>query len=192
MRRLHRFVRRAARILGREEKTSSEVKAAFETLLEKIRSRLERPRLSPEEAKALGKMLKTAEYYGDRLFTCYDHPGIPPTNNGHEQMYGRLRGAERRVTGHRSTSRTVRDGRFTAPLIERLLRGRIPTSEELSRGSPERYKENLDEMRRARRRHARPRQIRKHFEESLGELTGRTATRRRRRAGKLDTRVLRC
>ena len=167
---LNRFVKRAARILGRKEKTSEEVKADFERLLDRIRTRLRQPKTSAEEAKALRKMLATSKYYGDKIFTCYDHEDIPRTNNGHEHMYGRLRGNERRITGHKSTSRTVRDGRFTAPVIERMLRGDILTPEQLARVSPEEYNARLEEMKRARELHARPREIRKRFDEVLKGL----------------------
>jgi hypothetical protein len=170
--RLHRFVKRAARVLGRK-KTSGEVKADFDLLLDRIRTRLRQPKTSAEEAKALRKMLSSSEYYGGKLFTCYDHEDIPRTNNGHEHMYGRLRGNERRVTGHRSTSRTVRDGRFTAPLIERMQRGDIPQPEALARVSPEKYRAKLEEMKRARVRHARPLDIRKRFDEVLEHLASR-------------------
>lgn len=140
-------------------------------------------------------MLSSSEYYGGKIFACYDHEDIPPTDNGHEHMYGRLRGNERRVTGHKSTSRTVRDGRFTAPVIERMLRGDIPTVEELARVSPERYKANLEEMKRARRRHARSRLIRKNFEAVLSGLASRGARRPGGPPGQgafLDKVVLRC
>jgi len=171
--RLNRFVKRAARILGRKGKASDQVKADFEVLLERIRTRLRQPRVSAEEGKALRKMLSSSDYYGEKLFTCYDHERVPRTNNDHEHMYGRLRGNERRVTGHRSTSRTVRDGRFTAPVIERIRRGDVPGPEELGRVSREKYEAKLEEMKRARERHARPRNIRKRFDEVLERLASR-------------------
>ena len=139
-------------------------------------------------------MLSSSDYYGDKLFTCYDHAGLPRTNNGHEHMYGRLRGNERRVTGHKSTSRTVRDGRFTAPVIETTLRRGVAAPEELARTSPEACRRNLEEMRKARERHARARLIREHYNTILAELASYAARRRRRpsnRASLLDTIILR-
>lgn len=192
--RLNRFVKRAARVLGRTGKTSGEVKTDFDLLLERIRTRLRQPSTSPEEAKALRKMLSSSEYYGKKLFTCYDHAGLPRTNNGHEHMYGRLRGNERRVTGHKSTSRTVRDGRFTAPVIETTLRRGVAAPEELARASPEVCKMNLEEMRKARERHARARLIRENYDTVLAGLASYAAGRRRRpcnRASLLDTVILR-
>jgi len=190
--RLNRFVKRAARILGRKGKTSEEVKADFGSLLERIRTRLRQPKTPAEEARALRKMLSSAEYYGDKIFTCYDHADIPPTNNGHEHMYGRLRGNERRITGHKSTSRTVRDGRFTAPVIERMRRGDIRTPEALALVSPEEYNARLEEMKRARERHARPREIRKRFDEVLKGLASHDPDTRPRpaAAGFLDRIIL--
>ncbi len=192
--RLNRFVKRAARVLGRKGKTSGEVRADFDLLLERIRTRLRQPNTSPEEAKALRKMLSSPGYYGEKLFTCYDHAGLSRTNNGHEHMYGRLRGNERRVTGHKSTSRTVRDGRFTAPVIETTLRRGVAAPEELARASPEACKRNLEEMRKARERHARARLIRENYDTVLEGLTSYAARPRRRpsnRGSLLDTAILR-
>lgn len=192
--RLNRFVKRAARVLGRTGKTSREVTADFDLLLQRIRTRLRQPSPSPEEAKALRKMLSSSEYYGEKLFTCYDHAGLPRTNNGHEHMYGRLRGNERRVTGHKSTSRTVRDGRFTAPVIETTLRRGVAAPEELARASPEVYKRKLKEMRKARDHQARARLIRENYDTVLEGFASYAARRRRRpsnRASLLDTVILR-
>jgi len=192
--RLHRFVKRAARILGRRKKSSDEVKANFDLLLEKVRTRLRQPKTLAEEAKALRKMLSSAKYYGSKLFTCHDHADLPPTNNGHEHAYGRLRGNERRVTGHKSTSRTVRDGRFTAPVIEMTLRRGVAAPEELARTSPETYKKNLEGMRKAREHHARARLIRENYDTVLEELASCRAHRRRspgNRGSPLDTVILR-
>ena len=192
--RLHRFVKRAARVLGQGKKTSDEIEADFDLLLERIRTRLRQPKIPPEEAKALRKMLSSSEYYGEKLFTCYDHEDMPPTNNSHEHAYGRLRGTERRVTGHKSTSRTVRDGRFTAPVIETTLRRGVAAPGELARVGPEVYKGWLEEMREAREHHARARLIRENYDTVLDGLASYGARRRRRpssRGSSLDTVILR-
>ncbi len=179
--RLNRFVKRAARVLGRKGKTSEEVKADFERLLERIRTRLGQPKVLPEEVKALKKMLSSTEYYGEKLFTCYDHEDIPPTDNSHEHTFGRARGYERRVTGHKSTSRTVRDGPHLTPVIERVLRRGVARPEELARVRPETYKRKLEEMRKAREHHARARLIRENYGTVMDKLAS-YGTRRRRRA----------
>lgn len=192
--RLHRFVKRAARILGRRKKSSDGVKADFDLLLERVRVRLRQPSTSAAEAKGLRKMLSSAKYYGSKLFTCHDHADLPPTNNGHEHAYGRLRGNERRVTGHKSTSRTVRDGRFTAPVIETTLRRGITTPKELARVDPDAYKGRLEEMREAREHHARARLIRENYDTVLEGLTSCRVHRRRspgNRGSPLDTVILR-
>lgn len=188
--RLHRFVKRAARILGEKKTSSDQVKADFDLLLERIRVRLRQPKTSAEEARALRKMLSSAEYYGDKIFTCYDHARLPRTNNGHEHMYGRLRGNERRITGHKSTSRTVRDGRFTAPVIERMRHGDIPTPERLARVNPEEYNARLEEMKRARELHARPRKIRKQFDKVLEGLASDAPPRPRPAAASFLDRII--
>ena len=192
--RLNRFVKRAARILGQEKKSSREVKADFDLLLERIRVRLRQPSTSAVEAKALRKMLSSAKYYGGKLFTCHGHADLPPTNNSHEHAHGRLRGNERRVTGHKSTSRTVRDGRFTAPVIETTLRRGIATPEELARVDPDAYKGKLEEMKRAREHHARARLIREKYDtvlEGLASCRARHGQSPGNRGSPLDTTILR-
>ncbi len=194
MKRLHRFVQRAALILGQKEKTSARVKADLDGLLEDIRSRLASPEVSPEEAKALRKMLSTSEYYGEKLFTCYDHKDMPRTDNSHEHTFGRARGYERRVTGHKSTSRTVRDGPYVIPLIERTLRGGVATPEELARTDPETCRRNLESMRRARQHHARGRLIRENYDTVVERLGSYRAGRRggaRKQDSLLDTAIMR-
>jgi hypothetical protein len=54
-------------------------------------------------------------HFGDRLYPCYDIPGLPRTNNDLEQFYRRVKATERRITGHRrSDNFVVRMGGFAA------------------------------------------------------------------------------
>ena len=48
--RLDRFVKRAARVLGQDKNTSDEVEGDFDLLLERIRTRLRQPKVSPRVA----------------------------------------------------------------------------------------------------------------------------------------------
>lgn len=168
--RLHRFVRKTARVLGQKGKSSAQVEADMDALLSRIRARLSSRKLEADEERALSHMLAAADHFGPRLYVCYDHPDIPPTSNEHEHAYGRLRMLERRVTAHKSTSKTVRDGIFLAPLLERALRGPLPAIAELARTPETQYRATLEEMRRARARHAKPRNIRRHFKQVLARL----------------------
>lgn len=192
--RLQRHVVKVARVLGQEKKSSAAVGADLDAALARIRTRLAQKGLDRRERTALEQMLTTADNYGDKILTCYDHPDIPPTNNGHEHVHGRLRGGERRVTGQPSTAKTVRDGRFLAPVIERAQRGRLPDVEDLARCPAPRRAGNLEAMKRARQHHARPRTIRQHFADALASLGRRAAaifTRRVRPAKGRERRILR-
>ncbi len=45
--------------------------------------------------------------FGDRLFTCYDHPLLPRTNNDLEQALRALNREERRITGRKHVGRRL-------------------------------------------------------------------------------------
>jgi len=169
-RRLHRFVVKAARILGREDAPAKRVRGDMDALAARIRSRLESPRLEVREAAVLQQMLKTYDRYRPRLFACYRRPDLTRTTNEIEQRFGTLRANERTIRAHTSTSRTARDGAFVAaPIAE--LRGRGPLPPEVLARVPENLREaNLAAMKRARQRHARPRTIRARFEDVLAGI----------------------
>ena len=110
---LHRFVRKAAKLLNTKA-SSKRVARSFDGLLLEIRETIER---YPESARAviLEQMLKTSRHFGSKLFTRYDHPDLPPTDNGLEGVFRDTRRHERLITGHKSTARrTVRDGPLRA------------------------------------------------------------------------------
>ena len=166
-RRLHRFVTRAARVLGRTRKSSAAVRADMDALAARIRARLDSPRLAAREGAVLEQMLKTYGRYRERLFACYDHPDLTRTTNELERRFGVLRANERTIRAHTSTSRTARDGAFLAAPIAELGRRGPLAPEELAR-VPEAVREaNLAAMKAARERHARPRTIRARFDEVL-------------------------
>jgi len=181
-RRLHRFVIRAARILGQEDASAARVRGDMDALAERIRVRLESPRLGARETAILEQMLKTYAHYRPRLFACYGRPDLTRTTGELERKFGVLRASERTIRAHTSTSRTARDGAFiAAPMAE--LRGRGPLApEELARVPAAVREANLDAMKRAREQHARPRTIRTHLDETLDAIASyrpRIAPRRR-------------
>jgi hypothetical protein len=169
-RRLHRVVMRAAHVLGQEDASAARVRGDMDALAARIRVRLDSPRLEARETAILEQMLKTYAHYRPRLFACYGRPDLTRTTGELERTFGGLRANERTVRAHTSTSRTARDGAFiAAPMAE--LRGRGPLApEELARVPAAVREANLTAMKRARERHARPRTIRMHFEETLDAI----------------------
>ena len=55
---------------------------------------------------------------GPGLYHCYDVPGLPRTDNALEQFYRRVKGTQRRITGHkRADAYVVRVGGFAVYAI---------------------------------------------------------------------------
>lgn len=171
MRFLQRFVKRAAKLLD-VEASSARVVRSFDVLLADVQAAIERyPQSS--RAEACKHMLKTAEVFGPELFTRYDHPELPATDNELEAIFRDTRRHERRITGHKSTARrTVRDGPFALPALE-LARKGLPSVDQLSRVPEEAWRSNLDLIRRARARYDRPRQLRANLKTSLKDVVRR-------------------
>lgn len=168
---LRSFVRKVAKLLG-QNAPSSQVRRDFRDLLSEIREALQRYPESDREA-ALKHMLATSRHFGSKLFTCYAHPEIPRTDNGLEGSFRTLRRHERVITGHKSTARrTVRDGPFLLPALERARRS-LPSVEELSRVSEELWRGNLQKIRAQRARYDRPRRLRQDLPTSLRALVKR-------------------
>jgi len=115
-------------------------------------------------------MVRTAKYFGEKIFTYYDVPDLPPTNNAHEQVFGRLSRHQRLITAHKSTAlRTARDGAFLIPALERA-RGRLPGVEDIAAVPNSVRQENLRTIAQARERFARPRRLRKNLQTLLDQL----------------------
>ena len=115
-------------------------------------------------------MLKSADYFGDKIFTHYDVPDLPPTNNDLELVFGRARRHERLITGHKSTARrTARDGPALIPALEQARR-RLPVAEDLAAVPDRQRRENLRAILDDRARFDRPRKLRKTLGQRLSEL----------------------
>jgi hypothetical protein len=139
--------------------SSSQVRRSFNTLLAEIKEAVERYPDSLRQA-ALTRMLSTSRTFGQKLFISYSHPDIPPTNNDHEGVFRDTRRHERLITGHKSTARrTVRDGPFLLPAIQRARR-ELLSAEELSRVPQKLWRQNLQKIRAGRVRYNRPGQLR--------------------------------
>lgn len=149
--------------------SSARVRRSFGTLLAEIRDAVERYPESLREA-ALERMLSTSKTFGEKLFTCYDHPDIPPTNNDHEGVFRDTRRHERLITGQKSTARrTVRDGAFLLPALQRA-RHDLPGAEELSRVPQHLWRHNLQNLRAGRTRYNRPAKLRENLSTLLAKF----------------------
>ena len=168
MRFLHRFVRKAATLLHTTD-SSNHVACSFDGLLEKIREALHR---YPESTRAivLEQMLKTSRHFGSQLFTHYDHPDLPSTDNELERVFRDTRRHERLITGHKSTARrTVRDGPLLVSALQRA-RADLPSAQDLRKVPEPTWKRNLHRIREARTRFDRPRRLRKNLSVILQAL----------------------
>ena len=149
--------------------SSTCVRRSFDVLLAEIRQAIERYPHSLREA-ALKRMLSTSRTFIQNLFTCYDHPDIPPTDNDHEGVFRDTRRHERLITGHKSTARrTVRDGPFLLPALQRARR-ELLSAEDLADVAQDVWRRNLDTLRAARVRYNRPRQLRSNLKQLLKDV----------------------
>jgi len=115
-------------------------------------------------------MLKTADYFGEKIFTRYDVADLPATNNDLEHVFGRARRHERLITGQKSTARrTARDGPALIPALEQALQ-RLPLAENLAAGPESVRRENLRTILDDRARFQRPRHLRNNLGQLLAEL----------------------
>jgi hypothetical protein len=96
------WVHRAAHILSNDDKLlASGVRQTYETLL----TEMEHTSTSSEPlATMLSTFRKVTTSYWPGLFHCYDHAGLPRTNNALEQYFGSARYHERRASGRKQAS----------------------------------------------------------------------------------------
>jgi hypothetical protein len=93
------LVHKAAHVLANHEKdTSQGVRERYECLL--LRMREQQASLGPLSG-AITAFLGVTESFWPGLFACYDHPGLPRTNNDLEHCFGAVRYGERRASGRR-------------------------------------------------------------------------------------------
>lgn len=156
------------------------MKASFGKLLADIRASIQRHPQSAREY-AMRHMLATSKIFGSKIFPCYDHPDLPRTDNALEGVFRDTRRHERLITGHKSTARrTVRDGPFLLPALQRARRGSpLPA---LSGVPPELWRMNLAAIQQARRRYDRPRRLRRDLNDLLDTLVKRLSVLRSPRA----------
>ncbi len=102
------WVRRIADCLGygkpaetaTEARTSGQVAAAMETLLDQFRPDFKR---RPAQAALYGAWRRLWRTWGPELLHCYDIPRLPADNLQLEGFFGGLRRYQRRISGRKST-----------------------------------------------------------------------------------------
>ena len=99
---VYTWVHRAAHLLANPAQLAGEeVRHQYDGFLEEMHSHQAQ---ADSLSSAVSHFLKVTASYAPNLFTCYDHPALPRTNNDLEQTFGRVRHHERRVTGRKSAS----------------------------------------------------------------------------------------
>jgi len=119
------YVKRVARLLGREGLSGAQVKRRLRVLLGQMRAEAGRARRrgQGELSDDLLHFVKVSASYQPGLFHCYDVAGLPRTNNDLEHAFGGLRHHERRATGRKAASArlAIRGGvRLVAGVATRL------------------------------------------------------------------------
>jgi hypothetical protein len=141
------WVHQAARILGAEGAGGDEVRRRLGGLLGAMaRHRQKAGRL----ACAVGHFLKVSRSFWGGLFACYDHEGLPRTNNDLEQLFGSQRYHERRASGRKagSPALVLRGGARLVAAV--ATRQRAFTADDLAgadRAEWKRLRQELDERR---------------------------------------------
>jgi hypothetical protein len=141
------WVHQAARILGAEGAGGARVRRRLGGLLGAMaRHRQMAGRL----AGAVGHFLKVSRSCWGGLFACYDHEGLPRTNNGLEQLFGSQRYHERRASGRKagSPALVLRGGARLVAAV--ATRQRAFTADDLAgadRAEWKRLRQALDERR---------------------------------------------
>ena len=95
------WVHKAASLLGAEGADGACVRKRLGGLLGAMA--VHREKAGPL-ASAVGHFLKVSKSYWGGLFACYDHEGLPRTNNALEQLFGSQRYHERRAGGRKAGS----------------------------------------------------------------------------------------
>jgi hypothetical protein len=98
----YEWVHRAAHLLtNAEQQSAQEVRQHYQSLLDEMRQETD---ASEQFQKMLTTFLKVTESYWAGLFSCYDVPDLPRTNNDLEHTFGSVRYHERRSTGRKQAS----------------------------------------------------------------------------------------
>lgn len=105
VRKAYQWVYAVARILDNPDELSD---TAVRRRLSGIVGAMQRwQSLAGKLQPAVAHFLKVTRSYWPGLFHCYAVPDLPRTNNDLEHLFGRSRHLERRITGRKTTSRSL-------------------------------------------------------------------------------------
>lgn len=116
-------IHRIAQILEpAEKKTSEAVRDEMTQLLQWVEQTY-----TEEKDQPMVKNLKSyTKGFWKGLFTCYDHPHVPRTNNDHERFFRRTKTRHRRMTGLRNWNEYIlRNGEFIVLVDDALSQSDI-------------------------------------------------------------------
>ena len=95
-------------------RTAAQAEQAVEHYLNRL---LEQTQDDPANAKVAAHIQRSVRHRWWGLFTCFRVPGVPHTNNRHEQFFNSLKHRQRRITGRKSVQDfIVRYGPYAAYL----------------------------------------------------------------------------
>lgn len=102
--RWHKRVLAIADVLAPSPRKTSQL---VEKRLRRYIERIERTLIKQEDSDFVENLKRYSKGFWKGLFTCYDHPKIPRTNNEIELFFRSVKTAHRRITGLRSWNRYI-------------------------------------------------------------------------------------
>jgi hypothetical protein len=154
------YVKRVARLLGRDDLSGAEVSKRLRVLLGRMAAEAGRAQRRGEQELAadLRHFVKVSASYEAGLFPCYDVADLPRTNNDLEHVFGSVRYHERRASGRKvaSAALVVRGSvRVLAGVATRRGQGSAAELAPRDVGAWRRLRADLEKRREARRRQRR-------------------------------------
>lgn len=87
---------------------------------------VEKTYISEVDQPMVKNLMSYTKGFWSGLFTCYDHPHVPRTNNDHERFFRKTKTRHRRTTGLRSWNEyIVRSGEFVV-FVDDAIRQQNP------------------------------------------------------------------
>jgi hypothetical protein len=168
------YVRRVARLLGREDLSGEQVKGRLRVLLGRMAAEAIRAQQRGQQELAcdLRHFVKVSASYEAGLFHCYDVADLPRTNNDLEHVFGSVRYHHRRASGRLAASPglVVRGGvRLVAAVATRLGQVSGPDLAPRDVGAWRRLRAQLEKRQESRRRQRRFRRDEQRYLRDLEE-----------------------
>jgi hypothetical protein len=112
----HQWLHKIAACLRYPPKTYAEETLTGEQVAQEVEA-LQRhfqpdPKHQRPQAALCHRLQRLWDAYGEQLLPCYDIPGLPPDTFQLENLFGRLRGHQRRISGRKSTRELNKLGHY--------------------------------------------------------------------------------